>query len=1203
MREYFLFTPKAIWEKFEVGRMKEENLMGDNISNGTNDKQVAIFSRKQALLYEKLTSLNHSIGFMYLGAISVLQHQENKDRFPQSAHSLRELMEKLPEKGGYVPSMPAELQSGNVLGKIRDAWNKLQYNNDLDKKDSKDLQRFFDSCKEALNPLECHMKRNEKFGKFFISETGFPSLEQFQKEIIDKWKGFCKYFQGISHHGKEAEETEFLNKQNEFDNFLYEIYFPRTFEDFSQLERLVGIGEGNAPEKVIDEITQIISRSYVCYRHFFSIIRSPEWICPLLEKGFFKQNTVVAEKGGEGFFSCPDFEYLSRVSPEASEKILQIFKSKNYDNRNPFIQKDFLKALSEMPKEVLNQNFKEIQQIICQWILASPVSFVYEQYAVFIKHLVEVEMYGYACHIVENLCLLAQNGEIKSIFREGYYYSECLKKIVPVLAQNCGLLALKTLSKLLEDVAQTLSRDSDSGYEGLHQWPRAIEDHPQNKYEKEPKDVLLFSLRDMADLIVSQNPEGNSTSINGILEAFGGFDHPLFKRLSAYVLWKHLSEKNKDDLKEQICRLCKNEEGKSSCFLSSLSFHHERYHLLEDSFFLLPESVREDYMDVVQNGFNEERYISIRISNGENPSAEEIERQRARYIFDMLYPIRKYLIEKWEDKFNRIKIDNSFGVSDHPDFLMYMGEARWLKPESPIETDDLAKKSLPDLVSYICHYQPPEDPFDTSVEGLSKALKEDFTSNPERYLSELDELKKLPPEYIRQILEAMRETINSRDFIFNNEYLESCFELIEWILDQEPGKKYAIKGPSWMAATYQDLHMGIAWLVETLVNTDKGRHLCPIQHRDRIWKIIYKLSKEEDPSPMEREEESLEIDSYSQAINSVRGLSIENAVRLALWVKNHFGDSFHGVKSVPEVFEALEKHLNVNPSTIARSICGHWFPWILSLSQEWAKDHSTIIFMTSDIKMFLPAWNAYIVYTPLYSNVFEVLKELVYSKAISFLDRDCSKETNDAFGDPGMKLAEHLAIAYWWGKIDTDEPKNILPEFFQRAPLRIREHFIKHIGWNLKDAGKNNAEPERIPTDRLRKLLETRLEQLLDKKGSIEELEHFGDWFASGYFDDDWGIKKLLQILSTGNQVEDSEDVMEHLAHLAASGTLFEDVLNTSRKMVEALGEKKWEMHGWNEYLREILKKGLESSVFHDMSVDFIHYLGSKGFVSFRDLL
>jgi len=60
--------------------MKEENLMGDNISNGTNDKQVAIFSRKQALLYDKLASLNHSIGFMYLGAIYVLQHQENKDR-------------------------------------------------------------------------------------------------------------------------------------------------------------------------------------------------------------------------------------------------------------------------------------------------------------------------------------------------------------------------------------------------------------------------------------------------------------------------------------------------------------------------------------------------------------------------------------------------------------------------------------------------------------------------------------------------------------------------------------------------------------------------------------------------------------------------------------------------------------------------------------------------------------------------------------------------------------------------------------------------------------------------------------------------------------------------------------------------------------------------------------------------------------------
>lgn len=946
-----------------------------------------------------------------------------------------------------------------------------------------------------------------------------------------------------------------------------------------------------------DSLFNLIRENNLFLKYFFSILQNADYLEKIREEGFFRVDFA------DGVFEAQS-EFLARVSEENPELVLRIILEIPSNLSFP-VPALLIKALGTIPSKIIAEEWERVRQKLVDWIRNKLIVFGKDEYVNLVIHLSKDGYCKEALEITEVLFAIEPSvGKATQELDSDYQYSECLKKAIPVLGHECGLSALKILAKLLDEIARSLSKDTDSDHEEFYQWPRAIEDHPQNKYEKEPKDVLLFSIRDMADQIVSQSPEGESKSIKGILGVFGEFGHPLFKRLFAYVLWKYLSDENKKDLEEYICRLCKK-KGKSPSFLSSLVFHHERYHLLEDRFLLLPEKVRNDYMVVVENGFDEERYVSINTINGRIPSEKEINKRKARDMFDRLYPIRNYLSNGWEEKFKRIRECNSFGVSDHPDFLMYMGEARWLQPESPIPTADLAKKSLPDLVSYIYHYQPPEDPFDTSVEGLSKALKDDFTANPKKYLSGLEEVKKLPPEYIRQIMEAMSGTINSREIVIEEEYQEFCFELTEWILDQEPGKKYVLKGPKWMAETYQDLHMGVARLVGIIVGTDNEKPLFPFLYRYRIWEIITKLSSDDDPSPKTSVEKISESDLYSQAVSCVRGLSIENAVRYALWVEGHLKEDFQGVKSVPEVFETLKQHLNVDvdPSPIVRSMYGHWFPWILHLSEEWAKDNASLIFMASDKKMFLSAWNAYIVYNPLYSNVFEVLKKVVYPKAVSFLNKESSTEANDAFGDAEMKLAEHLAIAYWWGKIEMDEPKNILPEFFKRGPLRIRKHFIENIGWNLKDAGKNNAEPKKIPTCRLKQLLEARLVQLFYKEDSIEELEHFGDWFASGYFDDGWGIDTLMKILSKGNQVEDNEDVMEHLLQIATGGDFLEDIFKLLQKMIETIDGEPWKFYSWKDHVENILKIGLKSEATHDRASKLTHFVGSKGFLSFRKLL
>jgi hypothetical protein len=54
-------------------------------------------SVQQLALYEALGERAEELARMYIGALIVLANPDNPDRLPQAAHSLRELMEKIPK--------------------------------------------------------------------------------------------------------------------------------------------------------------------------------------------------------------------------------------------------------------------------------------------------------------------------------------------------------------------------------------------------------------------------------------------------------------------------------------------------------------------------------------------------------------------------------------------------------------------------------------------------------------------------------------------------------------------------------------------------------------------------------------------------------------------------------------------------------------------------------------------------------------------------------------------------------------------------------------------------------------------------------------------------------------------------------------------------------------------------------------------------
>src|SRR4051794_4237374 len=79
-------------------------------------------SGQQRALLEALREIDRRLGEMYLGALAVLQQPFNGERFAQSAHTLRELINRLPDSLGLSVGALNE-RMGDRIQRPERAWD------------------------------------------------------------------------------------------------------------------------------------------------------------------------------------------------------------------------------------------------------------------------------------------------------------------------------------------------------------------------------------------------------------------------------------------------------------------------------------------------------------------------------------------------------------------------------------------------------------------------------------------------------------------------------------------------------------------------------------------------------------------------------------------------------------------------------------------------------------------------------------------------------------------------------------------------------------------------------------------------------------------------------------------------------------------------------------------------------------------------
>ena len=191
---------------------------------------------------------------IYLGAITTLKNTKSPERIPQAAHSIRELIEKLPSRLEINRAKVGDVS--HKVNLLRESWEKtLEESGSYEGKiwegeiDAPllgfldELQGFFcwfRTLRPAAKKVDSQVIR-----KLEISNIPLPDfLHDKNVTILKKTR---EYFVDIAHHRvRNIGQEEFESKLDGFELFLLQRFIPKPTADFRSIDVLIGKGEQDA---------------------------------------------------------------------------------------------------------------------------------------------------------------------------------------------------------------------------------------------------------------------------------------------------------------------------------------------------------------------------------------------------------------------------------------------------------------------------------------------------------------------------------------------------------------------------------------------------------------------------------------------------------------------------------------------------------------------------------------------------------------------------------------------------------------------------------------------------------------------------------------------------------------------------------------------------------------------------------------------
>ena len=293
--------------------------MNDEISNPKQPIAPVLTDRQKTVL-ETLQSKEtekYPLSRWYLGALYALETHNNPDRISQAAHSLRELVEKLPR---VVQVMD-----------VRGQPNFKEMRQSLKERLSKDRERYKGEWKgkevdghldKTLKEFDDYLERNKQPTRKEQVEMAISKLDpmagQLDSRIRDAKRDnlhrLLQELEKFTHHNSNPDFEEFRKHLDELERIIFDLLAPITAQDQTEIQSILRLS--NRSESDEEQMLSLIERRGANYAFFFERVEDVSWIPVLKENGYFDHppKIKVSEDGGMHFRFWQPVLYLERVA-------------------------------------------------------------------------------------------------------------------------------------------------------------------------------------------------------------------------------------------------------------------------------------------------------------------------------------------------------------------------------------------------------------------------------------------------------------------------------------------------------------------------------------------------------------------------------------------------------------------------------------------------------------------------------------------------------------------------------------------------------------------------------------------------------------------------------------------------------------------------------------------------------------------------
>jgi hypothetical protein len=1056
---------------------------------------------------------NYPLGNWYIGALWALTEVNNPERFVQAAHSLRELMEKLPNvlQGASATPKPEFTQlRSDIRSGLMAADKNYPKCTWIEKVMTPQLATTLDQTVEYLELTLSYSRPARITDALTALDPLFTAPSQkIAAEKTKRYQRLWKNLEGITHHQIKPEKAKEMmgSLLAELDDVILDLVAPVVTDDQAEILQL--LKQGPTSPLGAQRMLKLIDRRGANYLLFFQRVTDPAWLDTLVADERYQRvpEAITNPNGGVTYEYWWPMAPLPRMVDKAEDKVISLVVALPKTD-NPRILHEAAAVAIAAPSLAQSLRLKglvlEFINLNGAWLAHDVGTKLIKKWSV-PEDNAAIEAAITIATALLNLKDLGkgpERGRRLSMTRfqpprEMWEFREVAERGLPPLIDAAPLEVAKMLCLKLRNILK-LESDSDEtvAWEDGSDWWCADLIHPDPN-ESDPRCVLAVALARAALAVVAKG----SSALPDIRELLHKQSGQLFDRI-LWTVYVQLADTPQADFAAEIIAGRKYGVGNYEFEFQQLITH--AFTRFRPDFLTKPE--REKIYTKIRSGPDRQAYVAFQ---GEEAASQYWDKTQRKFHLLQLAPFAPGLFGEHQSYFAGLS-DEGRKVPSGVDYFhgggVRGGVVQQRSPRSMAELDALNDA---ELISFLNEWnESGRDVRDFLIEisfrGLAQTFSELVENSPDRFTRWHAEWKQIKrPVYVSAALETAGKLVKAG----KTEQMETWFEICDLVTEQsatayEVGHEGSAEKPNWGAARRAAVDF-----LEIVAGCEP-----PIDTKwaGKAWAIITALATAPDPD-LETDSDS-KRESFTTAINRTRSRALEVALRIAVWAKDAV--PFH---------DLLEQRFADTPSLTLpeRTLLAVSFPGIYQLHAEWAQAHVKDIFPRANNDDWVEIFGAYLLYTHPHTDLFPLLGG-EFAHALKDL-KIFKTDRHDRDNKMADRLGEHVLMYFVHGLSPLSGSKSHLQQFLAQASISERSHLFHHMG-----AGLNNTEPP-LP-ENVWNRIQAYFKERLSKRDS-EELAHFSLWLKAKCLPAKWRLTSYSTLLD--KPIENEISVFSEVDSLA----------------------------------------------------------------------